>query len=142
MTLDTLWADLVEWKINKKHFLLGKFTVTSSLDKNPILPMLVVGFKPTTSLVVASTPKLACCLYHWGLCKFGPIFNHFHVCFPLYRHPIYQKYQLHQLVPTSHILLLLLAFKTMLRYSEMCVHKINVLSLSFCVFWSSIWYVI
>ena len=42
-------GDLVGWRINMKHFRSGKTIGTSSLDENPNLLMLAVGFKPTTS---------------------------------------------------------------------------------------------
>ena len=38
---------LLGWRINAKHFWLGKTIEISSLDKNPILLMLAGRFKPT-----------------------------------------------------------------------------------------------
>ena len=59
-------GNLVGWRINKKHFRLGKNIEISSLDKYPILLMPAVGFEPTTfqSLNGSVTPRLARHLNH------------------------------------------------------------------------------
>ena len=41
-------GDLVGWRMNTKHFQLGKTIEISSMDKNPILLMPTEGFKPRT----------------------------------------------------------------------------------------------
>ena len=50
MVTDMPQGDIVEWRINTKHFQQGKTTEISSLDKRkPILLMPAVRFEPTTS---------------------------------------------------------------------------------------------
>ena len=48
MDVISLWGALIEQELDKKHFLVGKNTEMSFLDKNFILLMLAVGFKHTT----------------------------------------------------------------------------------------------
>ena len=49
MATNRLQGDLVRWRIDWKYFWLGKTIGTSYLNENPIVLMLTMGFKPTTS---------------------------------------------------------------------------------------------